>query len=57
MFLYVYGFAAGGLVLLEMFGALYWISLLEQYGGQLLLAAMMYSGYVLWDRRRRNFHA
>lgn len=56
VFLTVYGFAAGGLVLLELFGVGYWIGFLEQYGGQLFLAVMVYSGYVLWDHCRRNLH-
>ena len=30
--------------------------LLEQYGGQLFLAVLVYSGYVLWDHCRRNLH-
>ena len=54
--LHVYGFAAGGLVLLELFGVGYWIGFLEQYGGQLFLAVLVYSGYVLWDHCRRNLH-
>lgn len=56
VFLTVYGFAAGGLVLLELFGVGYWIGFLEQYGGQLFLAVLVYSGYVLWDHCRRNLH-
>lgn len=56
-FLSVYVFVAGGLVLLELFGMRYWIMLLERYGGQMFLAALIYCGYVLWDRRKRNAHA
>lgn len=57
VFLTIYGFVAGGLVLLELLGAICWISLLEHYGGQAFLAAVMYFVFVVWDRSRRNAHA
>lgn len=57
VFLSVYAFAAGCFIVLELYQASYWMSLLERYGGQLLLIALAYSVYVLWDRRRRNAYA
>ena len=57
VFLSVYAFAAGCFIVLELYQASYWMSLLERYGGQLLLIALAYSVYVLWDRRRRIAYA